>query len=169
MQIKNKRKEICLFIFLSPHCDKNIDTPGPLMSCYLYLNQIYSLDFSSIFPLYSLLTRFIIIRGNVFMLKERILLLMFPNPDWHDSWVSGGRQCVGQSDEGCSLTSSEKAGHLEAHLKRLYTNTCILKNKQEELEAHTWMQCVGITGLTVMWWNNLHNWGAVVCGWMKAL
>lgn len=41
--------------------------------------------------------------------------------------------------------------------------------KQKELESHTWMQCMDITGLTAMCWNNFHNWAAVMGGWMKAL
>lgn len=44
------------------------------------------------------------------------------------------------------------------HLKCLYTNTCSLGNKQEELELHVWTQNCEIIGIFEKWWDSSYGW-----------
>ena len=51
---------------------------------------------------------------------------------------------------------------MEAHLKYVYVNACILGNMQEELELYMRSQNCEITRITESWWDSSHGWGVVM-------
>ena len=52
-----------------------------------------------------------------------------------------------------------------AQLKCLYTNACSMGNKQEELVATAQMENYGLIAITETWWDELHDWSAVIDGY----
>ena len=47
----------------------------------------------------------------------------------------------------------------------LYANTRSTENKEEELQACTWLQGYNVIGITEMWWNGSHNWNVGMDGY----
>jgi len=58
---------------------------------------------------------------------------------------------------------------LTAQLKCVYTNACSMGNKQEELEATVQQDGYDLVAITEMWWDNLHDWHAVMDGYRLSL
>lgn len=165
---------MALHLFVSSLREKyRYKASGLLMSCCIYLNQIYNLDFSSIFPLHTLLTRFIVIQDNVRMLKEGIPLLMLlshPNSDWHNSCGSG-EDSVEDRVKKDTLSPPVRKQGIQGHMSRAYTetHTSWKTNRRNCSPIHgcnSWTSlvshwCGGLACATgVLWW---------VDGWMKAL
>ena len=61
--------------------------------------------------------------------------------------------------------SSLTATHKETKLMCLYTNARSIGNKQEELEAIVCSESYDIVAITETWWNDCHNWSAVMEGY----
>ena len=53
-----------------------------------------------------------------------------------------------------------------ASLKCLYTNTCSVGNKQDELESCARSQGQDLIAVTEMWWDGPHDWNAVTEGYV---
>jgi len=49
-----------------------------------------------------------------------------------------------------------------AHMKCLYMNTCIMGNKQEELEATMLLESYNLIAITETWWNESHDWSVAL-------
>ena len=58
--------------------------------------------------------------------------------------------------------STEGSG---TYRKCLYTSTCSMRNKQDELEALVSSQSYNIIGISETWWNDCHNWSAGMEGY----
>jgi len=54
---------------------------------------------------------------------------------------------------------------LTAQVKCVYTNTRSMGNKQEELEAIVQQDGYDLVAITETWWDNLHDWRAVMDGY----
>jgi len=54
---------------------------------------------------------------------------------------------------------------LTAQIKCVYTNACSMGNKQEELEAIVQQDSYDVVAITEMWWDNSHDWHAVMDGY----
>jgi len=54
---------------------------------------------------------------------------------------------------------------LTAQLRCVYTNTHSMGNKQEELEAIIQQDGYDLVAITETWWDNLHDWHAVMDGY----
>jgi len=54
---------------------------------------------------------------------------------------------------------------LTAQLKCVYTNARSMGNKQEELEAIILQDSYDMVAITEMWWDNSHDWHAVMDGY----
>ncbi|GAB0179537.1 T-cell activation Rho GTPase-activating protein-like [Grus japonensis] len=52
-----------------------------------------------------------------------------------------------------------------AKLKCIYTNTCSMGKKQQELEAIVQLENYDIVAITETWWDDSHNWAAAVDGY----
>lgn len=52
-----------------------------------------------------------------------------------------------------------------AQLKCLYTNTCSMRNKEDELEVLVCSQKSDVIGITETWWNKSHEWSARMEGY----
>lgn len=50
-------------------------------------------------------------------------------------------------------------------LKYLYTKTCSIANKQEDLEVCVQLKDCSLIGVTEMWWDSPHNWSAALEGY----
>ncbi|KAK4832290.1 hypothetical protein QYF61_021689 [Mycteria americana] len=70
-----------------------------------------------------------------------------------------------QSSNKCSLAASQDEDQKTNHLKCMYTNACILGNKQEELELHVQSESYDIIGITETWWDNSHDWRIMMDGY----
>lgn len=64
--------------------------------------------------------------------------------------------------KGLRVSSSEKGMWPIAQLKCLYTNAHSMGNKQEELAAVAHMENCDLIAITETWWNESHDWGAVI-------
>ena len=54
---------------------------------------------------------------------------------------------------------------MTAQLKCVYTNARSMGNKQEELEAIIQQDGYDLVAITEIWWNNSHDWHAVMDGY----
>ena len=50
-------------------------------------------------------------------------------------------------------------------MKCVYTNACSMGNKQEELKANVWQANYDLVIITEIWWDNSHDWSAVMDGY----
>lgn len=93
------------------------------------------------------------------------------------SWDTGtirradGKTRVGMAlSEGCNAKGNTCAAPgstkaLEAHLKCLYTNTCSMRNKEDELEVLVCSQRSDVIGIIETCWNESHGWSARMEGY----
>ncbi|PKU35905.1 hypothetical protein llap_13795 [Limosa lapponica baueri] len=63
-----------------------------------------------------------------------------------------------EQHKGNAATPASKSVPLGAQLKCLYTNTCSVGNKQEEIETHARLQGYDLIGITEMWWDGSYDW-----------
>lgn len=80
------------------------------------------------------------------------------------------------SPQGAELNESHiKCFHTYTHsirdkhfssLKCLYINVHSTGNRQEELEICVQLQGYDLSAITEIWWDSLHNWNAVMEGYM---
>ncbi|GAB0207210.1 hypothetical protein GRJ2_003186600 [Grus japonensis] len=67
---------------------------------------------------------------------------------------------------GPSCSPPGKRPHSITSLKCLYTNTCSMGNKQEELEVCVQLQGHDLIAITETWWDSSHDWNAVMDGYI---
>ncbi|PKU43996.1 rna-directed dna polymerase from mobile element jockey-like [Limosa lapponica baueri] len=64
----------------------------------------------------------------------------------------------GGNDNGNIYAASGSLEGSGTYLKCLYTNTCSMRNKQDELDALVSSQSYDIIDVSETWWNESHNW-----------
>ncbi|OPJ66568.1 hypothetical protein AV530_016604 [Patagioenas fasciata monilis] len=79
--------------------------------------------------------------------------------------IEDNRKTLVKYFKGIKMCSSNKVTQPTDQLECLYTNTCSMGNKQEELEATMLLEDYDLEAITESWWDGSHEWSVVIDGY----